>query len=253
MKQWRRKGKRLILCLDANMNIYMGELGQQLAYLHGLGMKEVVGEFTARKLGATYFQGSVPIDAIWATSDVTVANGCVMPAGYGVGDYRLLIVNFATLLVGTSCVQKIIQPALCCLNTRIEGCTQRYNKAQKRNILRHCLLEQMVNATLSNESKEVISKQLNQLDKEGEEYMKHAEKKCWRLKLGRIPFSPEAALWIRQSHVYRSLLRWHDGKIQNQGNLQRTSRQCQIKAPFQLSVEDIKLRLWICKGKCNYF
>ncbi len=27
MKQWRRKGEQLILCLDANKNIYMGELG----------------------------------------------------------------------------------------------------------------------------------------------------------------------------------------------------------------------------------
>ncbi len=55
MKQWCRKEEQLILCLNANKNIYMGELGQQLTNLHGLGMKEVVGEFTARKLGATYF------------------------------------------------------------------------------------------------------------------------------------------------------------------------------------------------------
>jgi hypothetical protein len=83
--------------------------------------------------------------------------------------------------------------------------------------------------------------------------MKHAEKKCWKLKLGGIPFSLEASLWIWQSQVYRSLLRWHADKIRNYGNLQRTSRQCQIKAPFQLSVEDIKLRLQICKEKCEYF
>jgi hypothetical protein len=135
-----------------------------------------VGEFTARKLGATYFQGSVPIDAIWATSDVTVANACVMPVGYGVGDHCLFVVDFATtLLVGTGCVQKIIRPALCCSNTRIKGCAQKYNKALKRNVLRHCLLEQMVNTASSNKSKEVISKQLNRLDKKGEEYMKHAE------------------------------------------------------------------------------
>jgi hypothetical protein len=128
MKQWHRKREQLILCLNANKNIYMGELGQQLMDLHGLGMKEFVGEFTARKLGATYFQGSVPIDAIWATSEVTVANACVMPVGYGVGDHCLFVVDFATtLLVSTGCMQKIIQPALHCLNTRIEGCAQRYN------------------------------------------------------------------------------------------------------------------------------
>jgi hypothetical protein len=94
-----------------------------LTDLHGLGMKEVVGEFTARKLGATYFQGSMPIDAIWATSDVTVANACVMPVGYGIGKHCLFVVDFATTS-GTGCMQKIIQPALCHLNTRIKGCTQ---------------------------------------------------------------------------------------------------------------------------------
>jgi hypothetical protein len=31
------------------------------------------------------------------------------------------------------------------------------------------------------------------------------------------------------------------------------ARRCQINAPFQLTVDDIKLRLWICKEKCDYF
>ena len=83
--------------------------------------------------------------------------------------------------------------------------------------------------------------------------MKHAEKKCRRLKSGRIPFSLEALLWIRQCQVYRSLLRWHNGKLRNYGNLCRTARRCQINAPFQLTVEDIKLCMSICKEKCDYF
>jgi hypothetical protein len=87
----------------------------------------------------------------------------------------------------------------------------------------------------------------------GPTYMKHAEKKCCRLKSGHIPFSPEASLWIRQSQVYRLLLRWHAGKIRNRGNLRRTARRCQINTPFQLTVDDIKHRLCICKEKCDYF
>ncbi len=83
--------------------------------------------------------------------------------------------------------------------------------------------------------------------------MKHTKKKCHWLKSGRIPFSPEALLWICQCHVYRSLLCWHAGKIRNRGNLKRTARQCQINAPFQLLVKDIKLHLTICKEKYNYF
>jgi hypothetical protein len=111
----------------------------------------------------------------------------------------------------------------------------------------------MVSATTSGAPNSNNAQTLNKLDQEGEAYMKHAEKKCRRLKSGRIPFSPEASLWIRQCQVYRSLLRWHNGKIWNYGNLRRTARRCQMNAPFQLTVEDIKLRLVICKEKCDYF
>ena len=70
-------GKRLVLCLDANKNIYRAELGRQLTDLHGLGMQEVVGNFTGKRLGDKIFMGSEPIDAIWATSDLEVAHACV--------------------------------------------------------------------------------------------------------------------------------------------------------------------------------
>jgi hypothetical protein len=53
-----------VLCLNANENIYRAKLDWQLTDLHGLGMKEVVGEFMGRRLGATFFRGSEPIDAI---------------------------------------------------------------------------------------------------------------------------------------------------------------------------------------------
>jgi hypothetical protein len=111
----------------------------------------------------------------------------------------------------------------------------------------------MVAAASSSKSKEAVSTKLNMLDWEWEAYMKHARKKCCQIKSGRTPFSPEASLWICQCQVYQSLLRWHAGKIGNQGNLKRTAWRCQVNAPFQLSVKDIKLCLMICKEKCNYF
>ncbi len=136
---------------------------------------------------------------------------------------------------------------------KIEGCALRYKKFLRKNILRHCLLKQIVQAASSNKTNEKVLALLNKLDKEGEGYMKHARKKCQKLKSGCNPFSPEASLWICQYQMLWSLLRWHVGKICNWGNLQRTAWRCQINAPFQLSVDDIKLRLWICKEKCKYF
>ncbi len=113
MKQWQAAGERLVLCLDSNENIYRAKLGRQLTDLHGLGMKEVVGEFMGRQLGATFFRGSELINAIWVTSDLEVAHACVMPVGYGVGDHHLFVVDFSTASMIGTCPPKIIHPALC--------------------------------------------------------------------------------------------------------------------------------------------
>jgi hypothetical protein len=239
-----------VLCLDANENIYRAELGRQLTDLHRLGMKEVVGGFTGIRLGATFFRGRELIDAIWATSDLEVAHVCVMPVGYGVGDHRLFVVDFSTASMIGTCPPKIACPVLCRLNTKIPGCALWYNRALKKNILRHQLLVRMISVAESEDSKEAIMAKLNQLDWEGEQYMRHAEKKCCRTKSGRIPFSPEALLWICQCQVYRLLLRWHAGKIWNRGNLKRTARRCRIDTPFLLLVEELKSQLETCK---DYF
>ena len=97
LERWRRDGDRLIVCMDANDNIYGSRgIGADLTQSEVLGMREVVGDFTGSQLGATYFRGTVPIDAIWATPDISVAGACVMPCGYGVGDHRLFCVDFHT-------------------------------------------------------------------------------------------------------------------------------------------------------------
>jgi hypothetical protein len=137
MKQWRKDGKRLILCLDANKNIYQGELGWQITELNGLGMKEVVGEFTARWLGVTHFCGSEPIDEVWTTGDITVTNAYMMPVGFGVGDHQLFVIDFATTTLVGSGSTTVVRPALRRLNTKIYGCADWYNKSLCRNILHH--------------------------------------------------------------------------------------------------------------------
>jgi hypothetical protein len=83
--------------------------------------------------------------------------------------------------------------------------------------------------------------------------MLNAEHRCRKLKSGRIPFSPEASLWIKRTLCYRSLLRYWAGKIKNRGNLSRQARRCQIEGPFRLSIQTIYDRLTECKARCKYF
>jgi len=53
--------------MDANEHIYNKSLGKELTDAAGLDMSEVVADFTGEKIGATFFRGMKPIDAVWAT------------------------------------------------------------------------------------------------------------------------------------------------------------------------------------------
>ncbi len=81
------EGDRLIVCLDSKKHIYRKSLGKALTNINGLAMKEVVGDFARKSIGFTISQVWTPIDWVWATSNITICNAAIMPAGYGIGDH----------------------------------------------------------------------------------------------------------------------------------------------------------------------
>ena len=253
LKKWREEGDRLIVCMDANEDIYKKSWGKVLTDVDGLNMSEVVGDFTGKKIGATHFRGSKPIDAVWATKDLTVASACVMPVGYGVGDHRLFVIDFLTSSLIGSNPPRIVRPAARRLNTKMEKGSDKYRTKLEDNFVRHRLIERCGEAHESSKSREVVQDKINVIDEERKQYMRNAEKKCRRIKSGRIPFSPQASVWIRRCQVYRSLLKFHAGKIRNRGNLKRSARRCGIHNPMRLSLKEIRLRLRVSREKCKYF
>jgi hypothetical protein len=103
LRRWQQDEDKLIVCLDANEDIYCKLLGKALTDINGLAMKEVVGEFTRQPVGPTFLQGSKPINSVWASSEITISNACIMPAGYGIGDNGLFVIDFqAQDIIGQS-------------------------------------------------------------------------------------------------------------------------------------------------------
>jgi hypothetical protein len=109
----------LIVCLDANEHIYKKSIGKALTDIEGLAMKEVVGEFTRTPIGSTFFCGSKPIDGIWVTSDIVVCNAAIMPAGYGIGNHQLFVLDFSMMNIIGKSPPKIVRPTSRHLNTKI--------------------------------------------------------------------------------------------------------------------------------------
>ena len=137
LKSWRENGDRLIVCMDANEDIYKKSIGKELTETNGLNMKEVVGEYTGRPLGATFFRGSKPIDAVWATPDLEVVGACVMPAGFGVGDHRMFVVDFRLESLVGAAPPKIVRAPSRRLNTKIPRIAEKYNRILEKSLIEH--------------------------------------------------------------------------------------------------------------------
>ena len=147
---------------------------------------------------------------------------------YGIGNHCLFVIDFAASDVIGISRQKVVRPTSRRLNTEIPKVEAEYARILEEKVLAHRLFEQMGTAHRKSKSKASAIKHLNKLDKELGQYMRYAERKCRKIKSGRIPFSPEASLWMRRMQVYQSLLKYHAGRIKNRGNLKRAARRCQI-------------------------
>ena len=253
LQRWRDQGDRLIVCLDANEHIYKKSIGKMLMDPNSLAMREVVGTFTGKKIGPTFFRGSKPIDGVWATSEVNITAACVMPAGFGIGDHRLFVVDILTSsLVGANPV-KILRPCARRLNTKLPGVVARYNDKLEDLVLEHRIIERMGEAHENSGTDAEAKMKMDVVDNEFKEYKKSAEKSCRTIKSGTIPFSPESEIWIRRCRVYTTLLAMSTGRRVNRGNLIRSARRAGILTPFDLTELEIRGRLRTCKEHCEYY
>ena len=252
LAKWRDSGERLVVCMDVNEDIYAKSIGKALTDTEGLDMAEVVGEFTGKRVGATYYRGRKPIDGIWATRDMQVVGACVMPAGFGVGDHRMFVVDFCTASLIGLAPPKIVRSQSRRLNTMIPGVEARYLRVLEQLMTRHKMVPKLM-AAASTQDRAECKTRMDAVDAEETQHRRHAEKKCRRIKSGRIPFSPESTVWIRRCQVYVSALRLHAGKIKNRGNLKRKARRCGVPGVLKLPLSVLREKLREARAQCDHF
>jgi hypothetical protein len=80
-KRWHEEGDQLLVCLDTNEHVQKKSIETAVTDIEGLAMEEVVGEFKNQPIRTNILGGFTPIDEVWATSDILVGNGAIMPAG----------------------------------------------------------------------------------------------------------------------------------------------------------------------------
>ena len=146
-----------------------------------------------------------------------------MPAGYGVGDHRLFVLDVLTYSLIGQTPPQIIRSGARRLSTKIPLTKDNYTNVLENLVLSHRLTERMVAAHNASSSMVMVKEIVDIIYQEGVQYMHHVERKFRRIKSGCITFSPDSPIWIRQCQFYRSILRYHAGKTSNRSNLKRSA------------------------------
>ncbi len=82
-----------MLFMDHNKHTIDGHLGKALVDKEGPDPSKAIKLHTGASPGATFFQGSRPIDGLWVSKDLNISNACVMPFGFGMGNHRAFILD----------------------------------------------------------------------------------------------------------------------------------------------------------------
>jgi hypothetical protein len=87
LEQWRSAGERLIVMMDANTHVLTGRLSRNLTR-DTLNLREITKSFLGELCPYTHSRGSIPIDGVWATEDISVTAVKWLSFEESPGDHR---------------------------------------------------------------------------------------------------------------------------------------------------------------------
>jgi hypothetical protein len=94
---WKQTDSDIILLGNFNENIYSGRNAKRLSLPDLLLTKQCL-QCTGLHISPTFRDGTVPIDAVFATSGIESVNTYILPHKGGVGNHRCFILNFTPSL-----------------------------------------------------------------------------------------------------------------------------------------------------------
>lgn len=134
-----------------------------------------------------------------------------MPTGWGMGDHRVFVVDFTLSSLVGSAPGRVKRLKSRRLNTKLPATVKKYNECLEANLIRHNVDEDH-RAAFYATTKQDATAALDVSEGKSKQFMEHAEKKCRKIRSGRIPFSPDAVIWIKRKQAYESILDFRGGE-----------------------------------------
>jgi len=243
LRQWRAAGDEIILFLDANEDLYRGDLAKELQG-DDLLMTEQVLQSTGQEAPFSHQTGKIAISGTYATPGIVCRDSYVAPHGSGVGDHRLQIHDFCARSVLGIDYPKLVKPAGRKLRCDREKSVKTYNRVLKQLYLRHRAFEKLEELRENYEHMTAAEFQLtlNSWDREVTQMKLAAEARCGHNYAGQMEYSEGVGIWWNRLRIYRWMIRFKSGRVKDARNLFRQCKRHHLPQPRDLSVGDIAAR-----------
>ena len=197
--KWKDGGDSVVVLGDFNEDVRSPVFA---TWKDRVGLNDVMLDRIGDRVGdedgsmATYNRGEAPIDTIFCTAGIEVQSAGYLPFGDGVGDHRPIFVDVSiasTLGVNLPPPKSATARRLKLLDPRV---VKKYNKCLKQFFKKHSLLDQVT--LLQDRMTRPLSPQdaleFERLDSVRIQGMKYAERRCRKLKMGGVPWTPELSV-----------------------------------------------------------
>jgi hypothetical protein len=212
--RWRKNGEEVILCIDANQDVYRGKLAMRLA-LPDIQLTCLMEPALSGPVPNSHFRGTGKISTIFGSPGLVEGHAMCYLHWYGVGDHRVFLLEISAASLFGGDYPKIARPSSRLLTCKITRIRRKYCTSLSKLVERHNMHTKL---TLIEEQSNLVSCIVNQRghdkwDKELGEFMRHSEKICTKFKSCAIEYSPTVGQWLKRRSVLKWILRWHEGKV----------------------------------------
>ena len=244
---WRTSGDEVIVCVDANQDVYNGALAVRLAR-PDTDLRCIMEPALGERVPNSHSRGSGKISTIFGSPGLEGGHAMCYPHWYGVGDHRVFMIEISAASLFGGEYPTIARPKSRSLTCKITRIRRKYSTTLSDLVTRHNMESKLdcIQELSNTVSAESVHQMHNKWDREMGDFMRHSEKVCTKFKSCAIEFSPTVGQWLRRRAVLKWLLRWHAGKVPDTRNLCRAARRANIVDPLSLSENEVKLRLQKC-------
>jgi hypothetical protein len=168
------------------------------------------------------------------------------------GNHRAFIINASTRLLLGKFRYKICRPVSRRLITSQQSSVDKYNRIVWEQFAWHRIVKRLdavnkMTRYCGFPSPNFLQAMIIKLYRQMTEIRVHAEKKCRKVLQPECNYSPMAQMWYDRIHAYLQLIRMKEGKTKNNGNIVRFTARTHIQDPGNLTMEELKDRLWFCR------